>query len=80
MQLDRPDIWDDPVLAGRMSRDQGSLMSKMKEVMSFERELLEHIDMIKLAREEGDSELESVGPLIFSLGMCSFYSTFAPCA
>lgn len=36
-------------------------MAKMKEVIAFERELLEHIDMIKLAREEDDTELESVG-------------------
>ena len=33
----------------------------MKGVMTFERELLEHIDMLKLAKEENDSELESVG-------------------
>jgi peptide chain release factor 2 len=31
----------------------------MKGVMTFERELLEHIDMLKLAKEENDSELES---------------------
>lgn len=60
-QLDKPDIWDDPAHAGRISREQGSLMSKMKEVVAFERELLEHIDMIKLAREENDTELELVG-------------------
>uniref|UniRef100_A0A2N9IDN1 Peptide chain release factor domain-containing protein n=1 Tax=Fagus sylvatica TaxID=28930 RepID=A0A2N9IDN1_FAGSY len=59
MQLNKPDIWDDPVHAGRISREHGSLMGKMKEVRAFERELLEHIDMIKLAREENDAELES---------------------
>ncbi|KAK4793977.1 hypothetical protein SAY86_011971 [Trapa natans] len=57
-QLEKPDIWDDPAHAGRISREQGSLMSKMKQVVAFERELLEHIDMIKLAREENDSDLE----------------------
>ncbi|KAK3180896.1 hypothetical protein Dsin_033190 [Dipteronia sinensis] len=31
----------------------------MKEVKAFEQELLEHIDMIKLAREENDTELTS---------------------
>ncbi|KAI4304257.1 hypothetical protein MLD38_039798 [Melastoma candidum] len=58
-QLDRPDIWDDPMHAGKISREYGSLMAKMKEVVAWERQLLEHIDMIKLAREENDSELES---------------------
>jgi peptide chain release factor 2 len=36
-------------------------MAKMKKVRTLEQELLEHIDMIKLAREEDDNELESVG-------------------
>jgi peptide chain release factor 2 len=33
----------------------------MKEVNGLEEELLEHIEMIKLAREENDAELELVG-------------------
>lgn len=61
-QLDKPDLWDDPQHAGKISREHGTLMAKMKEVMEFERELLEHIDMINLAREENDADLESVGP------------------
>lgn len=62
VQLDKPDLWDDPVRAGKISREHGSLMSRMKEVKAFEQELLEHIDMIKLAREEDDADLKSVGP------------------
>ncbi|XP_026457461.1 peptide chain release factor PrfB2, chloroplastic-like isoform X2 [Papaver somniferum] len=58
MQLNKPDLWDDPVHAGKISREHGSLMGKMKEVNGFERELLEHIDMVKLAKEENDGELE----------------------
>lgn len=58
-QLDKPDLWDDPVRAGRISREHSSLMGKMKEVKAFEQQLLEHIDMIKLAREENDADLES---------------------
>ncbi|XP_038703669.1 peptide chain release factor PrfB2, chloroplastic [Tripterygium wilfordii] len=57
--LNKPDLWDDPVHAGKISREHGSLMNRMKEVMAFEQEFLEHIDMIKLAREERDSEMES---------------------
>lgn len=68
-QLDKPDLWDDPVRAGRISREHSSLMGKMKEVKAFEQQLLEHIDMIKLAREENDADLESVGPSIL-LGIC----------
>ncbi|KAF6134070.1 hypothetical protein GIB67_005080 [Kingdonia uniflora] len=59
LELSKPDLWDDPVHAGKISREHGSLMGKMKEVNGFERELLEHIDMLKLAREENDAELES---------------------
>ena len=59
VQLDKADLWDDPVHAGNISREHGTLMGKVKEVNALEQELLEHIDMIKLARDENDSELES---------------------
>ncbi|PQP99776.1 peptide chain release factor PrfB2 chloroplastic [Prunus yedoensis var. nudiflora] len=59
VEVNKPDLWNDPVHAGKISREHGSLMGKMKEVKAFERELLEHIDMVKLAREENDAELES---------------------
>ncbi|RRT82770.1 hypothetical protein B296_00005011 [Ensete ventricosum] len=58
--LNKPDLWDDPVSAGRISREHGELLSKMKEVNGYEQELLEHIDLMKLAREENDEELEWV--------------------
>ncbi|XP_074311707.1 peptide chain release factor PrfB2, chloroplastic [Silene latifolia] len=58
-EVNKPDLWDDPDHAGKVSREQGSLLGKVKEVLSFEQELCEHIDMLKLAREENDSELES---------------------
>lgn len=61
LELNKPDLWDEPVHAGKINREHGSLMGKMGEVKAFERELLEHIDMIKLAREENDTELEAVG-------------------
>lgn len=51
----KPDLWNDPTHAGKISREHGSLMGKMKGVLTFERELLEHIDMLKLAKEENDS-------------------------
>ncbi|KAM3362329.1 hypothetical protein P3S68_017183 [Capsicum galapagoense] len=35
-------------------------MNKVEDVMAIEQELVEHIDMIKLAREENDPELELV--------------------
>ncbi|KAK7337690.1 hypothetical protein VNO77_18275 [Canavalia gladiata] len=58
-QLNKANLWDDPVHAGKISREHGSLLGKMKEVNALEQELLEHIDMIKLAREENDADLES---------------------
>ncbi|CAI0435705.1 unnamed protein product [Linum tenue] len=63
-QLNKPNLWDDHVLAGKLSREHGSMMGKMKEVKALEQDLIEHIDMIKLAREEAeDSDLELVGNL-----------------
>ncbi|KAB2621609.1 peptide chain release factor 1-like [Pyrus ussuriensis x Pyrus communis] len=59
-EVNKPDLWNDPVHARKISREHGSLLDKMKEVQAFERELLEHIDVVKLAREENDTELESV--------------------
>ncbi|KAL9250247.1 Peptide chain release factor PrfB2, chloroplastic-like protein [Drosera capensis] len=59
-ELDKPHIWDDPVHTGKISHEHGSLMGKVKEVKAFEQELYEHIDMVKLARDEGDAVLESV--------------------
>ncbi|KAK0602537.1 hypothetical protein LWI29_034540 [Acer saccharum] len=56
--------------AGRISREHGSLMGKMKEVKAFEQELLEHIDMIKLAQEENDT----VGISGLSLPILGMYS------
>ncbi|KAM0990393.1 hypothetical protein ACFX2I_008926 [Malus domestica] len=66
MEVNKPDLWNDPVHAGKICRKHGSLLGKMKEVQAFERELLEHVDMVKLAREENDAELESVGFQYFS--------------
>ncbi|KAL6644940.1 hypothetical protein ACP70R_016548 [Stipagrostis hirtigluma subsp. patula] len=56
--LDRPDLWDDPVFAGKVSREHGELMGKIKSVNQFEQELIEHIEMLRMAREENDNELE----------------------
>lgn len=63
--LERPDLWDDPVFAGRISREQGELMGKIKSVDQFEQELIEHIEMLRLAREENDNELEMVSTVIY---------------
>lgn len=73
-QLNKPDLWDDPQHAGKISREHGRLMAKMREVMGFEQELLEHIDMIKLAREESDADLELVGPWFSSLGIIASFA------
>ncbi|KAK3147467.1 hypothetical protein QOZ80_3BG0282710 [Eleusine coracana subsp. coracana] len=57
--LERPDLWDDPVFAGRVSREHGELMGRIKSVNQFEQELIEHIEMLRLAREENDNALET---------------------
>jgi hypothetical protein len=64
MVLEKPDLWDDPVFAGRVSREHGELMGKIKSVNQFEQELIEHIEMLRLAREENDNELETVSTLL----------------
>ncbi|KAG6483976.1 peptide chain release factor PrfB2, chloroplastic-like [Zingiber officinale] len=56
--LRKPDLWDDPTYASRISREHGELLNRIKDVNSYEQELLEHVDLIKLAREENDEELE----------------------
>ncbi|CAA7398378.1 unnamed protein product [Spirodela intermedia] len=65
MEMDKSDLWNDPVYAGKVSKEHGALMGKIKEINGFERELLEHIDMLKLAREENDNDvaLESITAL-----------------
>ncbi|KAM1332906.1 hypothetical protein ACFX13_009022 [Malus domestica] len=65
-EVNKLDLWNDPVHAGKISRKHVSLLGKMKEVHAFERELLEYVDMVKLACEENDAELESVGLQYFS--------------
>lgn len=59
IELNRPDLWDDPHKAGRLSREHGSLTGKIKAVNEMEAELIEHVDMMELAHEENDSELEA---------------------
>lgn len=60
-EMNRSDLWDNPECAARVSREHGMCMGKIKEVKAFERELLEHVEMQKLARDEGDEALELVG-------------------
>ncbi|KAF0906020.1 hypothetical protein E2562_009037 [Oryza meyeriana var. granulata] len=59
VNMERPDLWDDPVFAGKVSCEHGELMGKIKSVNQFKQELMEHIDMLRLAREEDDNELET---------------------
>ncbi|KAL5996372.1 Peptide chain release factor PrfB2, chloroplastic [Asimina triloba] len=73
-ELDKAEIWDDPVYAGRVSREHGMCVGKMKEINGLEQQLLEHIDMVKLAREENDGELESTSTSPPNMGPISFSS------
>ncbi|XP_072977962.1 peptide chain release factor PrfB2, chloroplastic [Typha angustifolia] len=57
--LNKSDLWDDPNYAGKISREHGEIMGKIKGVNRFEQELIEHIDLLKLARDENDTELEA---------------------
>jgi hypothetical protein len=47
-------------------------MGKIKEVTRFEQELVEHIDMLRLAREENEKYLEEVcsATPMLSIGEC----------
>ena len=40
-------------------------MGKIKSVNQFEQELIEDIEMLRLAREENDNELEMVSTLLY---------------
>ena len=59
-EMEKPDLWDDPIHAGNISKEHGALMGKVKEVNAFERELLENIDLLKLAHEETDDDVALV--------------------
>lgn len=59
IELNRPDLWDDPIKAGQLSREHGSLAGKVKSVQDMEAELIDHIDLLELAQEENDRELQA---------------------
>ena len=59
IELNRPDLWDDPHKARRLSRKHGSLTGKIKVVNEVEATLIEHMDMMELAREENDLDMEA---------------------
>ena len=59
IELNKPDLWDDPHKAGRLSRKHGSLTGKIKAVNEVEATLIEHMDMMELAREENDLDMEA---------------------
>ncbi|KAL2629893.1 hypothetical protein R1flu_014579 [Riccia fluitans] len=57
--LEKPDLWSDPPQASKISREKGVIAGRVKEVIDMESELLEHIGMAELAREEKDSQVET---------------------
>ncbi|XP_068645956.1 peptide chain release factor PrfB2, chloroplastic [Aristolochia californica] len=57
-EINRSDLWENPNYAGKASREHGICMGKINEVNGFKQELIEQIEMLKLAREEDDRELE----------------------
>ncbi|KAJ7567732.1 hypothetical protein O6H91_01G004300 [Diphasiastrum complanatum] len=58
MELERPDLWQDPQRATTCSQECGSLSAKVEEIKGIERQLLEHVGMAELAREENDTQIE----------------------
>lgn len=57
--MENPDLWQDPELAAKHSRERGALMSRMKAVKQLEVGLAEHVGLAELAREEGDFQVEA---------------------
>ncbi|XP_078435885.1 peptide chain release factor 2 isoform X2 [Wolffia australiana] len=57
MEIEKPDLWNDPVYAGKVSKEHGALLGKLKEVNAFEQDLLENIDLLKLAHDENDDNM-----------------------
>ena len=58
--LEDPNLWHDPDLAAKRSRERGSIASRLKSVRQLENELAEHVGMAELGREENDFQVESV--------------------
>jgi peptide chain release factor 2 len=59
-ELLKPDLWNDPSSASKLSRERGRLAGRVSAVKDMESELMEHIGMAELAREERDSQVEAV--------------------
>lgn len=59
VELEKPDLWSDPVQASKISREKGTLAGRLKAVNEMESELIEQIGMAELAREEKDSQIEA---------------------
>ena len=60
-QAARPDLWDDPDRATRLTRRLGRIERLINRVASMEKDLEDAVILVELAREEGDSEtLEEV--------------------
>lgn len=63
VELEKPDLWSDPVQASKISREKGTLAGRLKAVNEMESELIEQIGMAELAREEKDSQIEAVSSI-----------------
>ncbi|CAM6106204.1 unnamed protein product [Calypogeia fissa] len=54
----KPDLWDNPSSASKISRERGGLAGRIQAVKDMESELVEQIGMAELAREEKDKQVE----------------------
>ncbi|KAG6556544.1 hypothetical protein Mapa_001483 [Marchantia paleacea] len=66
-ELEKPDLWSDPVQASKISREKGALAARLKAVNEMESELIEQIGMAELAREEKDSQIEAATEALAAL-------------
>eukprot|EP00250_Pteridium_aquilinum_P017085 c23445_g1_i1 orf=1428-2267(-) len=55
--MENPDLWQDPDLASKHSRERGAVASRLKSVRQLEVELAEQVGMAELAHEENDLQV-----------------------
>lgn len=60
-ELERSNIWDDPVAAAKCLRERGSLVAKVQSLREIEAQLVEQVEMAELAHEDNDSQMQAVG-------------------
>ena len=59
VQMEKPDFWDHPEMAARVSREKAALLKKVEPWEALRRESSDNLELANLAKEEKDEEILS---------------------